>query len=579
MSQIPIRIASIGPADHGKSTLFGYLVLNHMDAVSYWKEIDRIRDQEWFRSDRSYTYLFDRLWEERKGVVSEKGEWRFKGASRITSHISCKICGKEYLFIDVPGHHKFLKSATSGIFQAQTAILVVAAPDLENIIVSFEEKERAPQKRFGKGETGGPSNVLLCPILARVYGFKKLILVISKMDCVDYQKNYFDLAMEELLPRIRRYSGLQEKAVPLIPTSIDVLKRTDINAVTPAKFGSAMSWYGGPTVLETLSQIAPLDPSGGSLLIPVETVYLKRIKNAPLVLTGRIMRGTVTEGQTIQVIPLFDRSTVGQKFKKIEGTVKNIVPRDQSKELPWIGKFDQEAETKKGSFEAGHVVGLNLHPSPKFSWAKSSEKYFKKGCIITGIQEKVVTGNIITAKVFIPIYSRPISVSEAWVAYLFGKNRGDALVLSVKDTEELFLSEDGKTYAGYFAEVRLLMSITVAHPSWKGGSSDYPRDIILRHHESFCGGLIVGLYFPDRLEISWGEDLMLRDPEDIRNIFEDSSRLNKLMCRWKLVESSNNLWNLTAFNPSSDDIRTVLKNANRVLADIPSITIIPSGER
>lgn len=576
MSQIPIRIASIGPADHGKSTLFGYLVLNHIDAVPYWTEMEKIKNKEWFRADRIYTYLFDQLSEEREGIVSEEGKLRYKGASRISAHINCNINGKKTLFIDVPGHQKFLKSATSGIFQAQTAVLVVAAPDLEKTIISFEEKERNPRRLFGRGENSASSNVLLCPVLARVYGFRNLILVISKMDCVDYQKNYFDLAMEELLPRITKYSGLKEKAVPLIPTSIDVLNRKDINVITPARAGGPMSWFEGNTVSETLAQIDPLDPADGSLLMPVETVYLKRIRNAPLVFTGRIMRGKVAEGQTVQVIPLFDRSTVGHKFKKIEGTVKSIVPRDQSKKLPWIGKFDQEREIPKGSFEAGHVVGLNIHPSPKFSWAKNSENYFRRGCIITDLQEKIVTGNIITAEVFIPTYSRPISVAEAWVTYLFGRNRGDSLVLSAKNIEEPFLSENGKAYAGYFAEIQILLSITVAYPDWKEKNSDYPRDIILRHHESFCGGLILGLCFPASIEISWEANDMLLSSEDILKLFKDSSRLNKLLCTWELNQDVNEAWNLTAFSPSFEDIITLFKNASKILSDTPSMTIIPN---
>jgi len=576
MSQIPIRVSSIGPADHGKSTLFGYLVLSQIDATPYWKEIDRMANETWFRPDRVYTYLFDRFLEERRGVF-EGERLTYKGTSRITTHINCEIAGKEYMFIDVPGHDKFLKATTSGVFQAQTAVLVVAATDLEKILSLFEEKELSPKTHLHDRHAGGSSNALLCPILARVYGFKNLIMVVSKMDSVDYKQDYFELAMEELLPRMTRYSGMHAGAASLIPTSIDIPNRTDINVITPANLSSQMNWYQGPTLLDMLAKIGPLRPSDGRLLIPVETVYLKRIQNAPLVFTGHIMRGAVSESQIVQVIPLYDRSTGKNDFKKIEGRVKSILPRQQTKQLPWIGKFGQDGETHKGCFEAGQMVGLSLHPTPKFSWAKDSTKYFKKGCLITDIQQNIVIGNIVTAEVFIPIYSRQTSVSEAWVVFLFGKNRGDARILSVRDVGGPFLSDDGKTYAGSIVEVQLLMEFTVALPDWKEKEAEYPRDIILRHNDSFCGGLITGLCFPKSIELSWEEDNMLRSSNDIERIFEDSERLGKIKCRWNLEQCTNETWKLTAFNPSTQDILTVLRNTDKVLNNIPSMTIIPNS--
>ena len=582
MSQIPIRIASMGPADHGKSTLFGYLVLNHIKSGAYWKEIEKIeKEKEWFNPDRIYTYIFDRSSEEREGQFGERGSRFYQGASRVTTHVQCEIAGKKYLFIDVPGHDKFIKNATSGIFQAHSGVLVIAAPDLEDVIQTFKEKESAPKKHFGTSNATRAkiSHALLCPILVRVYGFRNLILIISKMDRVKYDKYYFDLALEELLPRITKYSGLPKDTIPLIPISIDVLNRSDINAITPVPDDHHMSWYEGPSVLEVLTQIKPLKPSEGGLLIPIETVYLKRITNAPLILTGRIMRGTLFEGQIVQVIPLYDRSTTAYNPKRIEGRVKSILQRDQSKELPWMGKFASDDDRENGPFEAGHIIGLNLHLKPKFRWAKDNDNYFRKGCIITDRKEEIIIGNVIKAEIFIPIYSRPIIAAESWVIYLFGKNKGDAFVLSAHTTEGPFAGEDGEEYAGYFAEVDLLMDFTMAYPAWKGKINDYPKDIIMRHQQSFCGGHILELYFPVSIEVSWDEDLLYPKTEEIQKAFEDLARLKRLLCQWSLEQDTGKRWKLTAVNPSSRDIKVFIRKIDKMVPDISSVTITPNAKR
>ena len=167
MRQIPIRITSMGPADHGKSTLFGYLVLNQLNSRVYWDEIEKSQKaDEWFRPDMMYAYVFDRSLEERRGQCLEGRALDYAGASRITTHVQCEVNGKKYLFIDVPGHEKFLKNTTSGIFQAQSGVLVVAAPDIENIIQLFKKKENNPKEHSILRSTSYTkvSNVLHNPI-------------------------------------------------------------------------------------------------------------------------------------------------------------------------------------------------------------------------------------------------------------------------------------------------------------------------------------------------------------------------------------------------------------------------------
>jgi translation elongation factor EF-1alpha len=580
MPQIPIRIASMGPADHGKSTLLGCLVLNHIDANAYWKNIKQLEQKmSWYRPDRAYTYMFDRSLDERKGYQSKSGALFFKGTSRTTSHIQCNIEGKEYLFIDVPGHDNFLKNATSGIFQAQTGVMVIAAPDLEDVIQAFVAKEKLSQSplQTSRSLKHKLSHVFFCPILARVYAIDNLILAVSKMDRVKFEQYYYQLAVKELIPRLYRYSGLAKGKILTVPTSIDVFNRTDVNVITPANSNHPMSWYSGPTLLSRISKIDPMDPAAGRVLIPVETVYLKRIANAPLVLTGRIMRGKVTEGQKVQVIPLFDGSTAIHRPKNIEGRIRSIRPRGESQQLPWIGEIQSKKTDHDRIFEAGQVVGLNLHLNPKFTWAKKDARHFKRGCIVTEPNENIEMGNILRAEVFVPIFSRSLIPGDNWVVYLFGKNKGDALILSSQQKEGPFPTETGQEYAGYFAEIQIMLNFSMAYPASVSQVDAYPKDIALRHHESFCGGHVLSLCFPKCIEISWSNSTQNINFEEIQHVFNDLFRLKKISCKWKVEQNKTQGVTVTIWSPSMKDIQISYQKLDDLISDLSKLRVSING--
>ena len=561
-TSIPIRIASMGPADNGKSTLFGYIVLNHIQAQGYW---DNIVHNDWYKKDRGYTYLFDRLVCERQGVPIGDGKRMDRGTSRVATHVGCKIYQKEYIFIDCPGHDRFISNATTGIFQAQTGVLVISATDVDSLIRAFKLKEEIAEsgKTNIDSSITGMVNCLFSPILARIYGFKSLVIVISKMDLVEYKSDAFQLAIKELLPRISNYSGILLGNISMIPTSIDVANRTDINVIIRVPENHPMSWYKGPTVLDALKQVKPLNPLQGPLMLPIETVYLKRMDEAPLILTGRIISGVISENQIVKIIPLYDPKLQDDQFKEIEGRVKSIRLRNQSKQLPWIGDLvDKEGEKKV--FEAGYIVGLNMHLNPKNSWAKKNDRQFKKGCIITEKDTKVKTGNVVRIEVFLPIFSRPMIVSQTWVTYLFGKNIGDALILKIH-TLEPYINEEGDEYLGYFIKADLLLKLTIALPMTEENTlSEFPK-LVLRHNDSCAGGRLLDLGFTDnfnfRLRI---EDTTLEFDQimaDIKNL----AKRKAITCEWKGSNEDDSITNLEFFKPTSTDIQSFYQKFNPLI--------------
>ena len=559
MQNIPIRITSMGPADFGKSTLFGYIVLHHLNDPNYWKQIEAWEQErpDWYRKDRAYTYLFDKIQDERKGHLSQEGKRKFEGASIVPTYVECTIGAKTYLFIDVPGHEKFISNATTGIFQAQAAVLVLAANDLEPLLDMVQEINRYYDNQGTLVQHIRNSrfwNICFYPILVRTYGFQQLIVVISKMDLVQYDQLVYELSVEEVRPFLARFSDLPPQAIHVIPTSIQVEARSDLNVIHPVPAEHPMSWYQGPTVVEQIAQIPALQPSKGPLLIPVEEMYLKRVPGSPCIVTGRIIRGTLSKDQEIQISPLCDPAREFHDTEKLRGRVKHVRQRDQKAQLPWIGKIPLESPAQDQPFEAGHIIGLTFHPYEKTKY--SPEKYplyFRKGCIITNAGDAVISGNVLRAEVFVPIYSRKITEGQQWLVYLYGQKKGDALVLSVCPREEQ-LREDEKEI-GDVIEVELLLGFPVDYPGVNGSIDADVQDVVLRQNTSFCGGRTLRLYFIERCEmvLTYPRETF-PEKEEILAPFQRFYHLSKLRKLPDIFTIEQDRWHIVAPHPTSEEM-------------------------
>jgi hypothetical protein len=137
-----------------------------------------------------------------------------------------------------------------------------------------------------------------------------------------------------------------------------------------------------------------------------------------------------------------------------------------------------------------------------------------------------------SCKVFVPLYSR-LSPTEALGRYLFGKNISEALILSC-EMLEFHADEEGRGYAGCFAEVCLLLGFRVAYPASNGRLDEYPK-IVLRHNESFCGGRVLEIASVESIEVEWENDSLGLDLQDVQGKLRNSSKKNELRCKWDMA--------------------------------------------
>lgn len=288
MKDKKLKIVITGHVDHGKSTVIGRLLL---DSGSLSE--DRIKEIEKIAKDSkeivNYAFLLDHLKEERE-----------KGITIDTTQAYLKKDGKEYVLIDAPGHVEFITNMITGSAQADAAILVLDAS--EGIC------EQTKRHSF----------------ILSMLGITQLILVINKMDTVDYSEAVYRQLKKEILGHL---ASFHLEVVHTIPVS--AIKGENIVTKSPE-----LSFYQGPTVWEALEDLHCKNVEEANVtIVPIQDVYEVDSKKLYI---GRIETGKASTGC--------------QLFLPAKGKEINIKQ---------IMKFQESRD----EYEAGDSVGLLIDES------------------------------------------------------------------------------------------------------------------------------------------------------------------------------------------------------------------------
>ena len=285
MEKPMINLVVAGHVDHGKSTLIGRL-FEDLDMVSKGEKEKAERDaKDLGKETFKYAFFMDTSLEERKrGLTIELGFKPFETQK------------KRFNIIDAPGHSDFVKNMITGAAEADAGVLVVDAQDtLEKIMP--QTKEHA--------------------ILMLTLGVNQLIVVINKMDLV----NYSDKAFEEVKTKI------QEFLSSLGFTNITKMLYIPISAFygeNISRKSEKMVWYTGPIFLEALDTLEePARPVDMPFRMPVLRTFTSR-GVGKVIVAGKVESGHIEEGETIQVVPFGGSGKVlsiewqHKRFKKAE---------------------------------------------------------------------------------------------------------------------------------------------------------------------------------------------------------------------------------------------------------------------
>ena len=242
-----VNIGTIGHVDHGKTTLTAAITK---------------RQSEKFGGEFVDYANIDKAPEERE-----------RGITINTAHVEYQTATRHYAHVDCPGHADYVKNMITGAAQMDGAILVIAATD------------------------GPMAQTREHILLARQVGVPKIVVFLNKCDMVD-DEELLDLVEMEVRELLTEY-GYDGDNTPIIRGS--ALKALEGDPEAQAQIMKLMD-----TVDEYIPD--PVREIDKPFLMPVEDVF--SITGRGTVATGRVERGTVKVGDTVEIVGIKDTRSV-----------------------------------------------------------------------------------------------------------------------------------------------------------------------------------------------------------------------------------------------------------------------------
>ncbi len=201
-------------------------------------------------------------------------EEKARGITISTAHVEYETEARHYAHVDCPGHADYVKNMITGAAQMDGAILVVNAAD-----------GPMPQTR---------EHILL----GRQVGIPTMVVYMNKVDQVDDDEllELVEMEIRELLSKYE-YPG---DDMPIIPGSaLHAMNgtRPEIGEESIRALMKAVDEY-IPTPARAVDQ---------PFLLPVEDVF--SISGRGTVVTGRIERGVINVGDSIEIVGIRDTKT------------------------------------------------------------------------------------------------------------------------------------------------------------------------------------------------------------------------------------------------------------------------------
>ena len=243
-----VNVGTIGHVDHGKTTLTSAITkVMSQRGLATYKDMDSIDNAP---------------------------EEKARGVTIAIAHVEYETEKRHYAHVDCPGHADYIKNMITGAAQMDGAVLVVSAPD-----------GPMPQTR---------EHILL----ARQVAVPKILVALNKVDMMD-DEELLELVELEVRDLLNRYEFPGDDT-PIIRVS--GLKALE---------GDPEAEAGIIKLVEAMDDYIPVPTRvvDRPFLMPIEDVF--GIKGRGTVVTGRVERGSLKQGEPVEIIRFGDvRETV-----------------------------------------------------------------------------------------------------------------------------------------------------------------------------------------------------------------------------------------------------------------------------
>lgn len=274
-----ISVVVVGHVDAGKSTLMGRVL----------HEAGTLSDREHLSNERASAKLgkgsFAYAW-----ALDASEEERERGVTISTAHAHFQLPNRSYTVLDAPGHRDFVPSMITGAAQADVAVLVIDAT------------KGAFEAGFGpRGQTREHA------VLIRALGVREVVVVINKLDTVDYSQERYDEVLAQLKPFLAS-TGFEASRLSFVPLGA----ASGENVSKRSMDGGLSSWYTGPTLFDILDSLSPPTRDvDAPLRMPLTNVFRGQTAVASgVAAAGRLVCGLVAAGDRLRVVPGDEEATV-----------------------------------------------------------------------------------------------------------------------------------------------------------------------------------------------------------------------------------------------------------------------------
>jgi elongation factor Tu len=251
-----VNIGTIGHVDHGKTTLTAAITATLSTLGN--AELQNYAD------------------------IDAAPEERARGITINTAHVEYETENRHYAHVDCPGHADYVKNMITGAAQMDGAILVVSAAD-----------GPMPQTR---------EHILL----AKQVGVPHIVVFLNKEDQVDDEEliELVELEVRELLANY----DFPGDDIPIVAGS--ALQALETVVATPTIARGDDKWVDKIfTLMDEVDSYIPTPErdTEKTFLMAIEDVF--SITGRGTVSTGRIERGVVNVGDTVEIVGLGDTQT------------------------------------------------------------------------------------------------------------------------------------------------------------------------------------------------------------------------------------------------------------------------------
>ena len=279
-----LRMVIAGSVDDGKSTFIGRLFYDLQEIYDDQLEALKKSSLQQGKKEIDLSFFTDGLSAEREQKITIDVAYRYLATSK-----------RRFIIADVPGHEQYTPNMVTGASNASLALILV---DARKGILSQSKRHL---------------------FIASLMGVSHILVVINKMDLVNYDQNVFEKIKSDFL----------DFTTKLNITDLQFIPASSLNSDMIVRRGKNMNWYQGSTIVSYLENLEiASDKNLIDFRFPVQLVI--RPDQDFRGYAGQIEGGRIGVGEKVMILPSGEKTTiksiiVGNKHKSYAFNSQAIV--------------------------------------------------------------------------------------------------------------------------------------------------------------------------------------------------------------------------------------------------------------